>query len=335
MLFGLSLVHAAFAHDPLQEEDHHSYQAADEGHHGRQRSADLSRVRSLVLAFRRTGDDRHLDTAWTEVSHRLSDATIDPKTLVAAAFVAQSRHQFQFAVSLLDRATADNNRNDEAWLLKASILLVQGDAVRALEACRQLREVPVLVLITCQARVSLLSGNTDLALARLERVLAISDVQEIPAEIRAWSLSVAGDLAAALGDAQQARHLYRRSLQLAERTQVRAALADVLLERSEYEQAFAIIPSTTTALALAVRRLIAAKHLDRFDEVSEASARINREFERWIAAEDWLHAREMARFYLDVVVDPARARRLADVNIGLQREPEDLRLVERTRAPRG
>ena len=55
----------------------------------------------------------------------------------------------------------------------------------------------------------------------------------------------------------------------------------------------------------------------------------------WIAAEDWLHAREMARFYLDVVERPALARQLAEVNIKLQREPEDIRLFERTRATRG
>jgi hypothetical protein len=51
----------------------------------------------------------------------------------------------------------------------------------------------------------------------------------------------------------------------------------------------------------------------------------------WIARDDWLHAREMARFYFDVVDRPELARHLASINVSLQREPEDLRLEERTR----
>jgi len=58
---------------------------------------------------------------------------------------------------------------------------------------------------------------------------------------------------------------------------------------------------------------------------------VQREFEAWISNEDWLHAREMTRFFVDVVDRPDLARRLALINIGLQREPEDLRLETRTR----
>ncbi len=335
VLLVLSLHEPAVAHDPLQEDDHHGYRKGVAGHHESHRSVDLTQVRSLVLAFRESGDDRNLDAAWVELAPAFQESTIDPETLVAAAFVAQSRHQFQYAVSLLDRALIVNSRNDEAWLLKASIHLVQGDAGRALDACKQLHGAPTLVLITCQARVAVLSGDSHTALGQLRRVLAVADAQEMPSEILAWSLSVAGDLAAAAGDPRQARLFYERSLALAERTQVRAALVDVLLEQSEYETALAAIPSTTNALSLLIRRLIAAKQLNRFDEVADESAQVASEFEKWIAAEDWLHAREMTRFYLDVVDRPVRARQLADVNIDLQREPEDLRLVDRTRAPRG
>jgi len=59
--------------------------------------------------------------------------------------------------------------------------------------------------------------------------------------------------------------------------------------------------------------------------------KVRAEFAAWIAAEDWLHAREMTRFFLDVEQRPALARRLAVQNLSVQREPEDLRLEERTR----
>ncbi len=335
VLLVLSLLEPVVAHDPLHEDDLDSHRTSDTVHHEVLQAVDLTQVRSLVLAFRRSGDDRNLDAAWAELAPAIQESTSDPETLVAAAFVAQSRHQFQYAVFLLDRALVVNSRNDEAWLLKASIHLVQGDAGRALGACKQLRGVPALVLITCQARVAVVSGDSHTTLGQLRRVLAVAGTQQIPTEILAWSLSVAGDLAAAAGDGQQAQVFYERSLALSERTQVRAALVDVLLEQSEYETALAAVSTTTTALPLVVRRLIAAKQLNRFVEVADVSERLAYEFEKWIAREDWLHAREMTRFYLDVVDHPVRARQLADVNIGLQREPEDLRLLERTRVPQG
>ncbi len=60
-------------------------------------------------------------------------------------------------------------------------------------------------------------------------------------------------------------------------------------------------------------------------------SRVEQEFQVWIANEDWLHAREMARFYIDVFDEPVLARRLALINISLQQEPEDQRLERRTR----
>ena len=37
----------------------------------------------------------------------------------------------------------------------------------------------------------------------------------------------------------------------------------------------------------------------------------------------------MARFYLDVKPDPELAHKLAGINIGIQKEPEDYRLLRR------
>jgi hypothetical protein len=124
---------------------------------------------------------------------------------------------------------------------------------------------------------------------------------------------------------------YWRSIRLQESTQVRSALIDVLLAENELEQARQSLPEDTTALPLMVRRLIIANRLGIANSVKADIARADREFRNWIADEDWLHAREMARFYLDVHKQPQLARRLAVINLALQREPEDLRLEQRTR----
>ena len=147
----------------------------------------------------------------------------------------------------------------------------------------------------------------------------------------AWSYSVAGDLAVAAGESDQATMLYQHSLALAERTQVRAALVDVLLSQADFENAWQALDDGSPALPLLVRRLIVAKHLGRMHELQSMSSTVAQEFAVWIANEDWLHAREMARFFIDVLDQPDLARRLALINIGLQQEPEDQRLEWRTR----
>ena len=113
-------------------------------------------VRDLVRAFRRTGDDHYLDTAWTMLETTLDSA--GPEQLVDAAMVAQSRHDFDTAITLVDKALAVTPNNDQAWLLRAAMLLVQGRNEEAGQSCRALRQVPVLVAITCRARVMIAGG---------------------------------------------------------------------------------------------------------------------------------------------------------------------------------
>lgn len=164
-------------------------------------------------------------------------------------------------------------------------------------------------------------------------ILETDDSRRLPADLLAWSHNVAGDLAVAAGwDAEAINH-YERSLDFAESTQVRAALVDVFLSSTEYdlEDALRTLDAGSDALPLLVRRLIVSKRMYLLYDSHPTVAKVQTEFQHWIENEDWLHAREMARFYLDVVEKPELARQLALINIGLQREPEDIRLEQRTR----
>jgi len=324
----------ALGHDPLRDE----HKSAHGDHNSEHRSSSrqrttLSDVRALVVYFRESGDDRYLDSAWALLQPALAATSPEPETLIAASFVAQSRHEFDYAVRLINQALAINGNNDEGWLLLASIQLVRGEAVSAATACRHLNNVPPLVLLTCKARVALATGDQQIAFRHLIGILQITDGKRLPADMLAWSYSVAGDLAVATGETGQAITLYRHSLTLAERTQVRAALVDVLLSRAEYDDAGQVLEDGSLALPLLVRRLIVARHLGTLHELQPMLSKVRQEFAAWIAKEDWLHAREMARFYVDVVDQPDMARRLALINYRLQKEPEDQRLELRTRTP--
>ncbi len=326
LLLSASLIfqsNTALAHDPLRDEHHKAHYKPHGG---------IDDARALVIAFRETGDDRNLDQAWQILEPALKSNDPPADLLVTAAFVAQSRHEFTRAQKLLERALAMNSNDDEARLLSASIYLVRGDANAAAKACGELRQVEALVRITCNARVAVATREHSRALRSLEGVLKIVDTEHIPSELLAWSYSVAGDLAVASSEATKAIDLYRQSLGLAERTQVRAALIDVYISEADYASAWQALDAEKTALPLLVRRLILAKKLDRIDSVRPQLHRVQHEFEDWIRDEDWLHAREMTRFYIDVVERPELARKLALINIRLQQEPEDLLLEVRTRS---
>jgi len=290
-------------------------------------------VEQQFMRFRATGDDRLLDEAWRLIEPELRGRPHDPDVLRTAAFIAQARHAFDYALGLTREALALDPGDDQVRLLLASIHLVRGTVSEADRACRALRKVPPLVTATCHARVAVARNEIEPARSRLSALLAVVAPGSIPVEWYAWTWSVAGDLAAAAHDAAAAADCYERSLALLESTQVRAALVDALLEIGRLDHALEILDAGPPALPLTVRRLIVTTRLGSLPS-SEEIVRVDREFERWIAAEDWLHAREMARFYLDVLERPALARHLALINLTLQREPEDMWLERRTRSLR-
>ncbi|MEO1246403.1 MAG: hypothetical protein AAFX56_12045 [Pseudomonadota bacterium] len=330
-LLAILFVPVAAAHDIRETQvEAHAAKTQDAHEHHGSPGKTHDAVRPLIRAFRESGDDAHLDAAWALIEPGLEARDIDAATLVNAATVAQSRHDFVLALELIDRALAKSPHLDPAWLLRASIELVRGNTDSALDACRRLRRVATLTAISCRSRVAVAQGQHERALKQMTAVLTHVRRDDADADELAWSFSVAGDAAATL-DTKLAASLYGNSLDLAESTQVRSALVDVLLRADRLDDAKAALASGSAALPLTVRRMIVAKRQNRDAEIAHEITRADRRFRHWIAHEDWLHAREMARFYLDVLPRPALAQQLARVNLAQQREAEDLLLAARTR----
>ena len=309
----------------------HDVPGGHERHASGESAVQVDDVRRLLAEFRMSGDDTYLDRAWATIEPELHANPHDVDVLIDAALVAQARHFFERALLLTRKALTFRRDNDQAWLLLAAIHLVRGETAEAGEACRQLRHTAMLVIMTCHARVAHASGDSMQAKLQLDRMLAVIDTSRTPSEWYAWALSVAADLAASAGQYQQAVDYYSRSLAQLESAQVRAALVDVLLAHDQLLKASDVLDAGSGALPLDIRRFIVAKRLGRTDMMAGAIARADHAFRHWMAEEDWLHAREMARFYLDVIVRPELARRLATINLELQKEPEDRRLAARAR----
>lgn len=280
-------------------------------------------ARAMLRAFRIDGDDTHLDAAWATNLPALERG--DVGATLDAALIAQARHEFDRALALTRMVLERQPDNDQAWLLVNAIHLVRGDRAAARAACRELAHSSLLTLLTCQAR-AVDDSSAARALHKLESLLSAGINGQRDSQL-AWSFSVAGDLAARTGQDFSAIQWYRRSLDLAESSQVRSALVDSLIRQAWFAEAQRALAAGSNALPLAVRRLIVARALGT--ESLPAVDRADRRFRQWIAQEDWLHAREMARFYLDVLPNEELAQKLARVNISVQREFEDQRLFER------
>ena len=317
---------AALIDSPAHAHEVHDHRAI--ARHATQ-NADSGNARDLLQAFRETGDDSYLDRAWQKLKPALAQQR-NADILIDAALVAQARHHFALAMDFTKEALLIDSTNAQAYLLLASIALVQGNAELARDACKRLHNVPVLVVITCQSRVAVAAGNIRNMREKLGRLLAIADENWLRPEWLAWSFSVAGDLAYADGKTEEAIEHYTRSLAIAESTQVRSALVDVLIERGDYVRAEREIEAGASALPLVIRRYIVAKRRHGDHALAAEVNATHNTFQLWIAEQDWLHAREMARFYIDVLEKPSLARRLAEINVSLQREREDLLLLTRS-----
>ncbi len=320
----LMLLALAFCTSPAAHEVDHE----PEPDHRHLLHGDSSAIRSLIDAFRETGDDHYLDTAWQQLERDMAEQRPGADTLINAATVAQARHDFELAQQFIEQALTINPGYDQAWLLSASIHLLRGETDAARKACRRLRSATLVAMLTCSARVQIAEGQHSRALLRLTAVLDAVDYSTENATTLAWALSVAGDAATEV-DRQQAIGFYRQSLLINETTQVRAALVDQLILSGQFEIAEAALAAGHDALPLVVRQFVVARGLGKFDDVAAAVDHVDHEFRHWISDADFAHAREMTRFYLDVVDRPDLARELAKINLELQQEPEDLRLADR------
>ncbi|MEO1035318.1 MAG: hypothetical protein AAFX44_07155 [Pseudomonadota bacterium] len=299
-------------------------------HAGESSAESSTPVPALMADYQASGDDRPLERRWRSLRVDAVSDRAAPALLIEAAFVAQALHRFDDALEFARRAATQQPNNNQAWLLLASLHLVRGDNAASTDACRRLVDTAGLLQLTCMAAASIGAADGVRYRAALDGWIDAFGINGFDPALQAWVLRVAGDHAAAAGDINAAETYLRASLERAEATQVRAALFDLLLAAGDVDAARAVLPATTDSLALRVRRLIVERKTCRPSCSSSEARSLDREFRHWIEHGDFTHAREMARFYLDVNRQPELARYLALRNAETQREPEDRRLLIRT-----
>ncbi|MEQ9450456.1 MAG: hypothetical protein RJQ07_02630, partial [Pseudomonadales bacterium] len=290
----------------------------------------IAQVERYLSEYRHSGDDAWLHAAepflWSSGTSQRADLAL------LRAWHAQAEHKFGRALDEIEPLLAGGTRQPGLWLLHANLLRVQGHYAAARESCREALNVQILTGQLCLVQVDLAQGtpvpapHADL----FARLLDTSFRQTTDPGIQGWAFDVLAQLYASVDRLDEALEWAGRAYRAEDTIQRRAALADLLLKAQKPQAVLALVGEHTTAPALVVLRLSALKALGQLPQQSAEVARIHTVFQQQFTSGDYLHAREMALFYLQIMPRPALARELALANWQHQREAEDRKLLLQT-----
>ncbi len=273
-------------------------------------------ARRLIQAGRASGDPRTLGYAEAELNGIAETGPAGVEALVLRATIEQSRHRFDAARALLDRALELSPAHVQARLTRATVAHVRGNLDAARADCDALRASAPGVAAICGAVGDSLRGKNAQALKALENVTD-------PA-LRAWALSLAGEIHEQQGALDAAARAYSASLALGSDLYTSVALADVLIAQQRWAHAETLLAPLPATDAVLLRRWLVARRLH-----PDATALQTQLAERFAAAQarnELLHAREAASFALEMG-DSAAALKLARQNWNDQHEPADVRIL--------
>jgi hypothetical protein len=271
------------------------------------------------------GDPRELGAAQAALAPWWTQREAPADVVLLRARVMQARHDFSAALAdlqgLLARTDLEPEPRAQALLDAAAIHQLRAELPEARALCEQLRPLAALPATACLAELASLSGEAAAAAQTLARLSPGRGVSP-------WLALMRAELAERLGDEAAAPALYRLALAGQDEVYTRAAWADWLLARGRAAEALAVVERSADAEAdaLLLRRVIALRQIGRptplVDVLRERLAAADRR-------EPGRHAREQARFALDVEGHPREALRLAQANWAWQREPADAVLLLR------
>ena len=280
---------------------------------------------AFAALARRSRDARWFGRAEALVEPWIARSEAPSRLLVAAADLAQQRHEFSVARGLLDRALAAGPDDAGAHLQRANVALLLGDFRAARADCRAvLATGDALAATICLASAATGPGSV----ARARRLLdAIDQRDDLPAPLARWQLLTAADLASRDGDPDAALAFLSRAHALdPAHEETRARLAALLIERGDPRAALRLAAGENVSAALLVARLRAAASIDpgvAFAARRELDALLEVGRLRGTNA----HLREAGELALRADRDPRRALVLARENFAVQKDTPDLRLL--------
>lgn len=296
----------------------------------------LRAAREAIDRSRRYGDARELGSAQAWLRPWWDAPAAPAPARLLKAIVLQARHEFDAALAELDTLLAapatDPAVRAQAELTRASLHQLRGRWDEARAGCQRLA-APPLRLVHGEVCLAELDGLQGRGPAALQRLAALE--RSAPPALQGWITLIRAEMAEREGS-RQAGPLFQRALQVDGELYARAAYADWLLRAGRPGDALALLrPAAADPRldslpdALLLRLAIAARQARDTPAATAAAAEMRRRFEAAAQRGDASHARERARFALDVEDDAAQALAQATLNWRQQKEPADALLLLR------
>ena len=291
---------------------------------------DLERATQLAQRYieygRAEGDPRYYGYAQAALKPWWDLSNPPVAALLLRATLRQARHDFNGALGDLSAILNSNPDNAQAWLTQALLQQVQADYPAAKKSCLNLlRLSPELIATSCISLVSSLSGQAEKSYQLLRRVYLQN--AEASADQRLWVLTLLAEMAVRLGHDQAAEQHFKQALALGLRDiYLLAAYSDFLLDQGRAQEAVTLLQDESRADALLLRLALAEKILRTPTLAGHVDA-LRARFAASAARADSVHQREEARYTLHLLEQPKAALLLAEKNWGVQREPDDARIL--------
>ncbi len=288
--------------------------------------AAVTLARTYIDTGRTTGDPRYAGYAEAVLSPWWAMPAPPAEVAILRAVLLQRVHHFDASLADLDRLLAENPRNGQAQLTRATILQVQGRFDEARQACSALRGlVPAMYVLVCEAGIDGATGRLQPAFDAL--TTAFSRVPDADAGTRAWVLGTLAELAERAGRFTVAETHYRNALAADPDDQyLLAAYADFLLDRGRPREVMSLLADRGRADGLLLRLALASDSMKRADAAALAG-QLRARFDAAALRGDRVHLREEARYTLHLGRDPRAALALALDNWKVQKEPADLLIL--------
>ncbi len=273
------------------------------------------------------GDPRYVGYAEAALRDLPETGAAAAELFVIRAQLAQYRHQFARALTLLDQALSAQPEDPEALAWGAAIRMVQADYAGAQRYCERLARVASELLGTgCLAHVAAATGKLRSAYERLLAACARHPAARLT--LRLWTYTLLAEMAQRLGKAGAADAHYRAAIALGATDQyLLAAYAEFLIDEQRPAEAEALLRDWERSDVLLLLRARALRALAR-PEAAALAGKLQGRYAADAQRGERLHAQDEARFRLEFLADAKGAAALAAQNWAAeQREAADARVL--------
>ena len=274
-----------------------------------------------------SGDPRFYGFARAAIAKWWPETDPPDSILKIRAKLEERDHHYDSALQDLEKVTAKNATDAQAWLEIANIYRVQGRYDEARRACQKLAsfagDVPVTL---CAAPLDALTGQPERAFQELARIVPKAR-QEFPSTVT-WILTVQAEIACSLGRTEDAEALFKEGLQSNPNNQyLLRGYSDFLIDEDRPEEALALTKEHISDTGLLLRAAIAARKSGESDLAKKWGDQLDARFREIRQRGGQPHGRFEARLDLELHDDPETALTVALAHFKKQKETRDIRNV--------